>query len=80
MIAAGAEHVLDEAQYRAVCIDLTSAGHGDVEGDGPVSFYMARESGNHFTPLLATDESGVDLGLEQRDLYLLALQLQFSSC
>ena len=38
--------------FRIVVVDVEYLGHGDVAGDGPTTFHIARENGNHFIPLI----------------------------
>jgi len=42
---------IDTSLFRVVCVDLDRMEHGDAVGDGDVTFYIARENGNHFVPL-----------------------------
>ena len=61
----GFAHVIGEeflpSTYKIVCVDATFIGNGDVEGNGARTLYIARQSANHFVPLLnaaPVDEGG----------------------
>ena len=48
---------LNPENFRIVCVDMMFIGSGDVEGDGPISIYIARQNANHFVPLLRSRAS-----------------------
>ena len=42
----------DPADMQFICADLEYVGHGDIVGDGPLVFHVARVHSNHFVPLV----------------------------
>ena len=51
---------ISPSNYKIVCVDATYIGNGDVEGDGAIVLYIARQNANHFVPLVSVNDDDVD--------------------